>query len=215
MPPPSRTGTASNRSLQARFTRKVGPLPVWGWAAVILGAYLLYSRLHPAKVETTAVPTDGTAGDGTAQQPASGQGSAADNWSGDLLDALGANSAAIDALTLQLQQGQVDSHPLSPGTEGVSVDPTVLSLPTDWLPGWAPPHDPATPAAAPSPSGTAAGAVVSPHQTQTRTGILSWDGVNFTTKSAFDKWARTHGTSSAAIFKTHPQAQKLYGTLKP
>ena len=31
-------------SVTSRLTRKVGPLPTWGWAALILVAYLLYNH---------------------------------------------------------------------------------------------------------------------------------------------------------------------------
>ena len=42
------------------LTHKVGPLPVWGWAAVIIGAYLLYRFLHKSSSTATTATTDGT-----------------------------------------------------------------------------------------------------------------------------------------------------------
>jgi hypothetical protein len=96
----------SGGGLGKRLTRKVGPLPVWAWAAVILGAYLLWSRRSggAATADTTApTPTATSAGsDSLAQVPASGQGSSADNLNGVLLDQLSANTSSLDALTSQL-----------------------------------------------------------------------------------------------------------------
>lgn len=69
------------------MTRKVGPLPVWAWAAVILGAYLLYSHFHPSSATAASTPVGADPGS-DAQQPASGQGNAADNLNGQMLDLL-------------------------------------------------------------------------------------------------------------------------------
>lgn len=95
---------AANRSLEARLTHKVGPLPVWAWAASIIGLYLIYTRLH--KGATTPVPvTKNTSGtDSGAQAPASGQGNPADNMNGDQLDLLLANQkSSYDSLLTALQ----------------------------------------------------------------------------------------------------------------
>lgn len=190
---------AANRTLEARFTRKVGPLPVWAWAAVILGLFLLYSHFHAstgtaaAQPDTTAVPA--ATGDGSAQVPSSGQGTAADNLSQGLIDQLGASTASVDALTSQLLQGTTDTVPVEGAPPGASSQ--------------------AGPASSPTQPSVITGAIASPHQTQTTAGILSWDGINFTSRSSFDQWAQKHGTSSANIFKTHPQAKALYSTLKP
>src|SRR5439155_1335644 len=81
----------------------------WAWAAVILGAYLLYTRLRPSSSAapsgdaTAAAPSDSTSGsDSGAQVPASGGGGAADNLPAGLLDTLNANTASLDALTSQV-----------------------------------------------------------------------------------------------------------------
>lgn len=201
---------ASNRGLEARLTRKVGPLPVWAWAASIIAAYLLYTKLRPASsqtgtfADTPANPADTTAGDGS--PPASGQGGAVDNLSQGLLDQLGANTASIDALTSQILQGGF-------GYAGGDA----FGDPAAAMPPGAPPGSvsQAGPASSPSQPNVTTGAVAAPHQTQTTAGVLSWGGINFTSRGAFDRWASQHGTSSAKIFKTHPQAKQLYGTLKP
>lgn len=98
----------SKRSLQARLTGKVGPLPVWAWAALILGAYLLYTHLHPSTVATSADATPvGTGDDSAAQQPGGGAGNAAGNLNDALLAAAGVTAA--DPLTAQVQQSDTGS----------------------------------------------------------------------------------------------------------
>lgn len=84
--------------LPAELTRKVGPLPVWGWAALAVAAGFLLLRSR----SSSATPVLPAASSG-AQQPASGQGNPADNSSGDLLDALGANQDAANALLAAVQ----------------------------------------------------------------------------------------------------------------
>lgn len=209
---PAASPPKSRKGLQARLTAKVGPLPVWLWAVAILGAYLLYAHLHPssgspAPDSSTAV----SAGDSTtggAQVPSSGQGTPADNLSSGLLDAIGANTSAADALTSQI----LNYAPLP--------DPAVGSGDLFGLGDYTQSQQPSSapgpgPAASPTPPASTVAAVAQPHQTQTSAGILSWDGLQFTSRSAFDRWASAHGTSSAAIFRTHPAAKNLYGTLKP
>jgi hypothetical protein len=197
-------------SLGARLQRKVGPLPVWGWAAVILGAFLAYTRLSKSSSAASTDSTGVTSNDGTtgsdAQQPASGGGTAADNLSGDLLAGLDANTSAIDSLTSQ-----------------------ILSMPTPYsnvgdgpLAG-APAADPAqsggdtsAPASQPTASQPATSAQVggNVHETQTAAGVLHWGGVTFTDKASFDRWARAHGTTTAKELSSHPQARSIYSTLR-
>jgi hypothetical protein len=186
---------------------------VWGWAALILGAYLLYSRLG-SQSQATASPdtssastTDGTTG--AAQVPASGQGGSADNLSGQLLDQLGANTSAIDALTSQILSmptpysnfGDGPAAGTPAGDFGYGTGPA--ATPTT--------AQPPAQSAAPAPANT--GANVG-HLTQTAAGILKWGGVNFTTKAQFDSWARAHGTTSSRELSNHPQARAIYSTLK-
>lgn len=42
------------------LAKKVGPLPVWGWAALILVGYFLYNKLHSSP-STTGANANGTA----------------------------------------------------------------------------------------------------------------------------------------------------------
>lgn len=194
-PPKTKAGVG------ARLTAKVGPLPVWGWAAAILGAYLLYTHFHPAAAApaTDATPAPDTSGNTGSQVPASGQGSASDNLNGALLDQLSANTSSIDALTSQLLQGSGSySYGDAPaaGTpqgaiaqDGPASSPTVAMQPT------------------------AVGGNVA-HATQTQSGSLSWGGQTFTTKVAFDSWAKAHGSSTNAELKQHPQAKAIYSTLR-
>jgi hypothetical protein len=199
MPTPAKAA-ASNRGLAARFTRKLGPLPVWAWAAVILGLYLVYTHFHASTgaaastADTTAVPAAG--GDGSAQVPSSGQGGTVDNLNQDLFDQLGANTAAIDQLTAQLLQNSIATVDMGSG-----IAPGAVSQ--------------AGPASTQSTPLQIAKIAAAPHQTQTASGVLSWDGISFTSRAAFDKWAKQHGTTSQQIFKKHPAAKNIYSTLKP
>lgn len=195
-PPPA---AKPSGGLQARLTRKVGPLPVIVWAALLLaGGYLLYRRSGNTG-STPAAPTNSTAGsDSGAQVPASGAGGTVDNLNGDLLDALGAQTQSLDALALQIYES---------GPYGTAPQPT------DGTVGGtnAPPGTNGT-AAAPTTAPVAAAAAAG-HQTQTQAGSLRWGGLTFTTRSAFDQWARSHGTTATAELRQHPQAKAIYGSL--
>lgn len=197
-PKPSKSGLGS------RLQAKVGPLPVWAWAAVILGAYLLYSRLHTNTSSTSnSTATPDTSGSSGADTVSSGQGSSADNMSQAMFDSLSANTSSLDALTSQLL-----STPIGSGFG-----------PTDPMPGDNAGGTASQPAATapPTSSATAPAATGAPpaaHPTQTAAGKLSWGGLTFTTKSAFDSWAKAHGSSTTAELRNHPQARAIYSTLK-
>lgn len=200
-PPKSKAG------LGQRLTAKVGPLPVWGWAVAILGAYLLYTRLHPAAAaatsSTNSTATPDTSGDSASQVPSSGQGNAADNMNGLLLDQLSANTSSLDALTSQLLQGggsyaYGDAPPAGTAPGAIAQDGPA-SAPT------------IAPGRANAPTAIGGSAA---HATQTQAGSLNWGGQTFTTKTAFDSWAKAHGSSTSAELKKHPQAKAIYSTLR-
>lgn len=146
------------RSLGARLTGKVGPLPVWAWAALILGAYLLYSHFHqtaaaPAATDTTSDtsmtdPNATPVGSDTGNPPASGQGGVADNMTGDPL------STSIDALTAAIQSSQAfnEGAPGNSGSADYSGAQPFINLPA--LPANTAPAATvaAKPAAKPAPS---------------------------------------------------------------
>lgn len=200
-------------SIAARLSRKVGPLPVWAWAAVILGAYFLYTRLHggsssssAASNSTPATPTDTTSGsDSGAQVPVGGGGSPVDNSSANLLSAIGANQAALDQLTSQI---------LSQPTPYSNVDwSTLLGAPYGSDFGLT---DSGGPASQPTPAAStpAPTTVSSAHPTQNTAGVLKWGGINFTTKAQFASWAKAHGTTVDKELANHPQARAIYSTLR-
>lgn len=188
-PPPSGGG-----GIAARFTRKVGPLPVWGWAALILGAYLLYARLHPADTAAAEpVQQAGPASDEGAQVPASGTTGQLAGPSEDLIAQIyGDNAATIDTLTnaLLTQESLRLSSGVAPGSVSSSGE-----------------------AAAPAAPATAATAAVA-HQSQPQAGLLRWDGQVFATQAGFRAWAKAHGTSPERIFRTHPRAKAIFSTLR-
>lgn len=117
--------STTKRSMVTRFTAKAGPLPVWGWAVLILAAGYLAYRLTAGK--TTSSPTaaaDSTQSDtpptpsgDTGSPPASGQGGAADNMNSDLLSQLSGQiegvGGSVDALT-----GLIQSTPAFPSYSG-------------------------------------------------------------------------------------------------
>lgn len=205
---------ASKKSLGARLTAKVGPLPVWAWAAVILGAYLLYTRVSGSSSAATASPTtdatgvtanDGTTGD--AQVPAGGAGTPTDNVSSQVAQALDLNSSVLDALTSQILSMPTPYSEFgdSPLAGAPATDNSQTSSPSSSGPASQPTQQ--QPA-------TAAQAGGNVHQTQTAAGVLHWGGLTFTTKAAFDQWARAHGTTTAKELSNHPQAAQIYGTLR-
>lgn len=191
MPPTSKTA-----GLAGRLTRKVGPLPVWGWAAAILGAYLLYTRLHPSADTGAAEPLPATPADSNAGPVGVGSNGAGSNGAGVDNDLIGqlyqTNAATIDQLTAALltQQSYQAAAGEAPGAVAQAG------------------------AASTATSSAAAQGAASGHQTQTQSGRLLWDGKVFTTQAGFQAWAKAHGTSPSAIFRNHPQAKAIYSTLK-
>lgn len=110
---PRPTSSPPPRDLAGRFTAKVGPLPVWVWAALILvTGYLLY-RLTAGRTGTStgaepagsAVDPNSTpvTGDDGAPPASSGQGGAADNLNDGLLSQLSGFQSSIDSLTAAVQ----------------------------------------------------------------------------------------------------------------
>lgn len=121
------------------LTRKAGPLPVWAWAALALVAGYVYLHRAPAASGGTQLPYTPASGSG-AQQPASGQGTPADNGNSDLLNALGNNLASQDALLAALQSGgQGGGYGTTPS--GGGTDTAATTAPT--VVGSGAPADPA------------------------------------------------------------------------
>lgn len=197
--------------MKARLTRKLGPLPVWAWAALVLGAYLAYTRFRPSTAldantssagETPVSPdpaasTDSGSG---AQLPASGMGNPADQLAPVLPD----YSSQFDALNGQLQQLPTfaDLGPIYDKLNSLGAPPGQESQDG--------------PASSPSSVQTGQAASRAAHLTQQPgAGKLNWGGRTFTTQAGFDAWARAHGVSTAQALNNYPQARAIYSTLKP
>lgn len=199
---------SSGGSIGERLTRKVGPLPVFVWAALILAAgYLFYRRSGGSSSQTTAgAPVSaGTSGSDTgAVSGSGGSGSPASNLTPDLIGQLyDVNASTIDSLTNAiLSQSALAASDTAAGGPPGAVAQGPASAPTVNTSSGA-----ATPPAV-KVGGSAA------HATQTAPGSLSWGGQTFTTKAAFDAWARAHGSTTARELSNHPQARQVYGTLK-
>lgn len=198
--PPRKPG--GGRGIGARLTAKVGPLPVWAWAAAILAAYLLYTRMTSSGA--VAPSTAGGTADTTSTDANTG-GSVTDGGGGfdtsGLEASIGANTDQVaalgsqfDALAFQIQ----NTPPPDPGSTGAPPGSTSQTGPAS------------TPTPTPTPTSPAA----TGHLTQSSAGVLQWGGVTFTTKAAFNRWAQQHGTTPTKEFATHPQAKAVYSTLR-
>lgn len=77
-------------------TRKVGPLPAWGWGAVVVGGYVAYRVVRGGGSPTTAagVPSVGAVGDAGGASGGGGAGGGGVDTS--------ALQAAVDALTTKI-----------------------------------------------------------------------------------------------------------------
>lgn len=119
------TPAVKKRSLEQRLTGKVGPLPVWAWAALILGTVLLYLKLHPAAA-TPADPASSTgdltpvSADGSNPVGSSGGGSSASNVNDALLSQLSGFQTSIDTLTAAVQAQEAGGWLLP--TDGSGID---------------------------------------------------------------------------------------------
>lgn len=132
----------AEKSYAARLQAKVGPLPVWGWAVVILGAAFLYLRV--ARKSSASTPITSSDASGANNPPASGQGTPADQTTQDLLSQL---LAGQDALLASLQS--TTGRGAAGGDAGSSV--AAASVASAAAPNNAPPSAaaPDGPAAAP------------------------------------------------------------------
>jgi hypothetical protein len=108
-------------SLSQRLTAKAGPLPVWAWAAVLLGAFLAYNHFHSSSsststsstgaggsstgtTDTTTDTTPVTSGDSSSDTGTGGGGGSASNVNDELLSQLSGFQSSIDSLTAAVQQ---------------------------------------------------------------------------------------------------------------
>lgn len=206
MAPPNAPAGAS---FTDRLTHKVGPLPVWAWAAVILVVgYLIYRRSGGgAQAQTTAAPvSSGTSGSDTgAVSGGGGSGTPSSNLTPDLFGQLyDTNAGTIDSLTNAIvnKSALAASSLDAGGPQGAVSQAGTASAPTV-----------NSPAGTATPPAVKVGGSVA-HETQTAAGSLAWGGKTFTTKAGFDAWTSAHGTTTKAELANHPQARQIYGTLK-
>lgn len=104
------------------LTRKAGPLPVYAYALIAVAVWFLFLRggVSAGSAATGLPYTPASSTGSAAQQPASGQGSPADNANADLLSALlGSTQSSYDALLAALQYGGGGAG----GFGGASVPP--------------------------------------------------------------------------------------------
>ena len=143
---------AAKRSLETRLTTKLGPLPVWAWAAVILGLYYAYTKLGksspaaaPVSAPTTTDPNQTpVSADTSVPASSGGGGSPSSNLNDTLLSQLSGFQSSIDQLTAAVQTTAAFDNPgssgsipwgnqpitgLIPGTPGGTVNPNVSPPP--------------------------------------------------------------------------------------
>ena len=66
--------TATGSTGAGFLTRKIGPLPVWMWSALIVGAYYVWTKYEKKNsTATAAAPSVASAGTGASIDPATGQ----------------------------------------------------------------------------------------------------------------------------------------------
>jgi hypothetical protein len=194
------------KRIKAALTRKLGPLPAWGWATIAFAGVYYWRHRATAAAQTAT---------GTAAGVAAGAGSA-----------FGDNGAGGGG------GGGQDQQPLtSPPTDGmfapVSWDPTQTPAGAD------PNADTAAPTPAPTTitSGPAPAMISSRDGGGSKPQIfggqraavvasggapaLAWGGLVFTTQAQFQTWAKLHGTTVRAELARHPAASKVYATLQP
>jgi hypothetical protein len=145
--------TSRPKGLVGRFTAKVGPLPVWGWAALLLvGGYLAYRLFYQggSSSSTTATPATDTTGAGSdagtaGSTPAGGDFSGSPSpdtqagLNGDLLSQLSGFQNGLDALTAAVQSSPAfwptggdsgaGSTVPNDGTQVANPQPTARALP--------------------------------------------------------------------------------------
>lgn len=76
------------------LTRKLGPLPAWAWAGVVVGAYLVYAHSRPADAQA--------AGLSLSRSPDASRGADEAGQQGSLEDLLAGQQGSIDALLAAL-----------------------------------------------------------------------------------------------------------------
>jgi hypothetical protein len=64
--PDTGNGGSSGSGFSMSLTRKIGPLPVWGWCALAIVAVLAYKHFRPAAPKTDSTTTGANTTDGTA-----------------------------------------------------------------------------------------------------------------------------------------------------
>ncbi len=105
MPPdPKAAAGSAGSGIKGGLTRKVGPLPVWGWAAIVGGGFVAYTFLRGGSGDPTTeagIPVDMGSGGG-------GGGSSGGS---------GVDTSALDAAIARLAD-RIDAIPTPGGTGG-------------------------------------------------------------------------------------------------
>lgn len=118
------TGGKAAGGVKGGLTRKVGPLPVWGWAAVAGGAFVVWTFLRPSGGEGAPL-TDGALGVGLGGPGGGGSGGYGGSGAGGGSGGAGGVADAVDDVASQLppalapggsSSGTVNTPSFIPGT---------------------------------------------------------------------------------------------------
>jgi hypothetical protein len=203
------------KRIKAALTRKLGPLPAWGWTLIAF-AGVYYWRHRNAAASQTAT---GTAA-GVAAGAGYGYGDVGSGGGG------GGGGLPPDAQPLADAPTQADGAPVSwdptqaqapngatpttssPASSSPAPSTTIRSDPLPFaLPGAGRgSSQPLAPAANPLSVLNLSGGLTQP---------LMWGGKTFYTQTAFQAWARQHGSTVRGELARHPEAARVYAQLIP
>jgi hypothetical protein len=129
---------SSSGGIGARLTAKVGPLPVWLWATILLGVIYLYERHAAASSSSSSSgSTDTTDTTGTPANDQTGGGGATGTPDDSLLSQLSGFQSSIDALTAAVQSSQAFPYGSDTSGDQTTAPPSPTTTPQ---PAVTPPH---------------------------------------------------------------------------
>lgn len=117
------------------LTQKAGPLPVWAWAALLLGAFFLYRRLNPSGQTTGSTASGSSSGTDQAYVPpfdaaslSGGGGIGSTTTPGNVYNYYYGDQGAAQAGGGGTASGPITGTPAGPGTPGTSGGETTQPI---------------------------------------------------------------------------------------
>lgn len=159
---------AEPQGIKERLTAKAGPLPVWLWAVVILGAFLAWQHFRGGGDTAVGASTSDqtpvtTGGDASSDVGVAGGGSPASNVNDGLLSQLSGMQSSVDALTAQVQSMPAFSSDAGTAGSGSTIpNDGSMFMDNQGPPGGLPEAGPPGPAGPRGPAGKQAPVVKPP-----------------------------------------------------